>query len=418
MKVRISTLMEYLLIISCFLLTQVPYYLSIPVLSDGWKSRYIIFVMAVVLYLCYIQNIAGIRNKTRKMCKSLWIYMVFMLIGLIGEYIFVLIKYNIGIINSFVASINFFYILFFLILIYSFVIHDGIYVMFERLNNLSVFVLLVYYVAYFLYKLAGINIFKVSIRFESVRLEAPFFFGILLIYNFWHYIQYRTKKNLWMFIFLAFAVYVMSGTRVEMLACTGGLLLCFLTKRKSTGKQFFLIVLLFILVGVLFNLGIFNSILSSFGETSNEYLSTKIRLEAIDYFNGYLKNNPLFGMGFLRGGINNSWDRILYGVNGKYVFADLGLYGFVMKTGLCSLLLAGIPLIRLIYLFLVSQMKNRVGEYSVLLAGLFAYFVICQVSLAFTDVQRGLVLPIIWALFEYCTYQNRENGIKRSKKVI
>lgn len=414
MKVRVSTIIEYLLIISCFLLTRIPEYLSIPILSDGWKSRYIIFVIALMICLFYLQNIAGLKNKTKEMCKSLWTYMLFMMIGLIGEYIFVLKRYNIGIINSFVASINFFYVIFFVALIYSFVIHNGIYTIFERLNNLSIFVLLVYCFAFFLYKLVGLNIFKVSVRYGSVRLDAPFFFGILLIYNFWYYIQFGKKKNLWMFVLLALAVYVMSGTRMEMLACTGGLLICFLAKRKSMGKQFLLIVVLFIAAGVLLNLGVFDSIISSFGESSSQYLSTKIRLEAIEYFNNCLEQNPLFGMGFIRGGVNSSWDRILYGPRGKYVFSDLGLYGFIMKTGLCSMLLIGIPLVRLIYLFFISQTKKRTGEHSALLAGLFSYFVICQVSLAFTDIQRGLVLPIIWALFEYCNYQSSERGINNS----
>lgn len=411
MKIKISTIVEYLFLASCLLLTNIPQYLSIPFFSKGWNCRYIVFAFAVLSAILYFQNCVGLKTKAKKYCVILWLYFPIMLVGLLLEYLFASYTYDASILDSIISSINFYYILFIPIILYTFENHNGIYSLFERLNKISIFVLVIYFTAYFLYQILGLNVFGVSIRFNSIRLNTPFFFGILLIYNFWMCIQFKSKKNLIMAILIALFIFIMSGTRMEMLACVGGLLFCFISRKRSVQMQFITMIALLVIIGILYINGVFDSFLASFGEGSSEYMSTKIRMEAIEYFQGYLNENPFFGMGFLRAGIRGSWDTIIYGYWGKYVFSDLGIYGFILKTGFCSLLLIGIPLIRILYLFVVSQRKNTANNYSALLSGLLAYFLLCQISLSFTDMQRGLVLPVIWAVFEYCVFNEKNKGV-------
>lgn len=415
MKIKISNIVEYLFLGSCLLLTNIPQYLSIPFLSKGWNCRYIVFAFAVLSAILYLQNCVGLKTKTKKYCVILWLYFPIMLIGLLLEYMFASYTYDESIFDSIIASINFYYIFFIPVILYTFENHNGIYSLFERLNKISMFILVIYFTAYFLYLILRLNVFGVPIRFNNIRLNTPFFFGILLIYNFWMFIQFKSKKNLILAILILLFVFIMSGTRMEMLACVGGLLFCFVSKKRSVQTQFVLMIALLVLIGILYVNGIFDSFLASFKEGSSEYLSTKIRMEAIEYFNGFFNKNPFFGMGFLRAGINNSWDTIIYGYWDKYVFSDLGLYGFILKTGFCSLLLIGIPLIRILYLFVVSQRKATANNYSALLSGLLAYFLLCQISLSFTDVQRGLVLPIIWAVFEYCVYNEKLRSLNHEE---
>lgn len=386
--------------------TNFSYIIPIPGLNDVGNWRFLCLIVSLFGFFYYV-------IFTKKLIKKyfnrnlVYLYSILFFLGMTTLFIYSTSKYNQSIFDVLISSEGQFYVFLVFVFVYIFS-KTGVDKFFNKLTNVTWFLLIVYFIAFVIYSLAGINIFNVGIRYNHLRLDPPFFAGVVFIYNLYRAFTHKDKKSFLFVIVYMIYLFTLTGTRMEMIASLIGAVSTYVYSKKGSSKKFFLFIGIAFLLSAAYSLGMFDFIINSFDVSSENGLSTSIRLLAIEYFMDFYNNSPFTGMGYVRGGVNSGWDRILYGVNGKYVFSDVGLLGFYLKTGVCSLLLIGIPIIRVFYLFFKAAADKK-NIYSCFLVGLFTYFLVCQTTLAVTDVQRCLLLPLIWGVFEFCV--NRKGSL-------
>ena len=383
---------------------------KIPVIGDVGNWRFLMLVFAFIVCVFYSINKFNFKKYTR-MCNGWYsAYVIIFLLCMCVLSVWSMNTYGQSIFDVLIASEGQYYVLLLPAFMYVYFRTDNLSKFFKILNYLLILILLLYGFATLLYMTTGSNIFGVSIRFGRLRLDPPFFAGILLVYNLWNYLSNHSKASFVIgFIYLIY-LFTMSGTRMEMIASVAAVIMTILVTKKGFGWQSLLVFALGVGIAIANSMGIFDLILESFSETSLTFgVSTRVRMEALDYFSSFQLEHPFVGMGYVRGGMNTAWDYILYGPYGKYVFSDIGLIGFFYKTGFLSLLIIGIPLMRIIYLFFQtwkSGQRNNKNSFLPVMAGTIAYIAICQISLSITDVQRSMLLPFIWAFFEYIHFKS------------
>lgn len=408
MKIKISNLYSIVICLLCFAMTDKLSILPIPFINNIWNWRFACFLLGCITFFSFFGNVWNINGKSKPYFKVYKFYIPFFFLAMIILFVYSMQSYNESIYDVLIASMGQFYVLLFPAIIYIYIKEDGIEDFFELLNKMLIIVVLLYVFANILYLGSGINIFKVSLRYGHLRFDPPFFGGILCLYNLWKYIIDRKRYNLFLVIGYLLYLFTMSGTRAEMISLVVALILEVLIFRKNIDNQIIVIAITIIAITIANYCGLFDRIIDSFGQSSDLSLSTSVRMEALEYFKAIQKKTPLVGMGYIRGKVKLSWDNILYGPYDKYVFSDVGVLGFFYKTGYLSFIIIGIPFARIIYLYIktiIKRSKNKLNQCNALLTSIFVYFSICQVSLSVTDVQRSLLLPIVWATFEYIAYK-------------
>lgn len=409
MKASLSKIIITVLLIYSLLSTSCISFVSMaPIIGDLGNWRFLIFVFSILSFVFYITNKFRFRTYTKK-CIHFFDYYAFAFwVCMLIISLWSMNKYGESILDIIITSEGQYYIFLVPAFIYVFFRNKNEEIIFEKLNILLVIVITIYVFVNVLYLVASINLFNLASRFGHLRFDPPAFGGIILIYNLWLCLTRKKIKPLLIFCYYLIFLFTMSGTRMEMIASISAVVVTILVIRKGVGPQMIFIIALSFAIAIMSQHGIFDIIIQSFDTSNSLGVSTRVRLEAIEYFTSIYTKNPLFGMGYVRGGVNKNWDYILYGPVGKYVFSDLGLYGFYLKTGMFSFVFAGIPIIRIIYIFIcicISRAKKYNEKMIPLLAGLVTYMIICQISLSITDIQRSIMLPIYWAFFEYVYYK-------------
>jgi hypothetical protein len=179
----------------------------------------------------------------------------------------------------------------------------------------------------------------------------------------------------------------------------------FFSERKGI-KYTAIVVILIAVFYMVFNNKI-DEILSIFSIESELGSSTIARLNAIEYFSSYTKDNPLMGMGIVR---PNRTDLMLIfsGPTGTSYFDDLGLMGGFYKLGILGLIIHLLPLFRM--LFLCIKIYRYKLPLSSLIIGIMAFILVSQVSLNYLDFQRVVIASFYWAMMEYY-YRKKKDEI-------
>lgn len=217
------------------------------------------------------------------------------------------------------------------------------------------------------------------------------------------------KRRLLYGLFAALGVFVLvyyGQTRMDMisLAACAVAMLFFAGSKKPIYR-----VLLIVAFIVFLFYDYADVILESFSEKSDKGASTIARLGAIDYFYSVFKEDPLMGMGFIRPR-NAYLRRIWTGPRGVFYFSDLGALGHLMQYGIIGVALYILPLARMIYITI--QLLRRRRSESVWAIGVIAYILVSQVSLNYTEYQRGPGSVAYWAVME-SLYKGEEYGFSR-----
>ncbi|MCR5721534.1 MAG: O-antigen ligase family protein [Lachnospiraceae bacterium] len=217
------------------------------------------------------------------------------------------------------------------------------------------------------------------------------------------------KKRLLYGLFAALGVFVLiyyGQTRMDMisLAACAVAMLFFAGSKKPIYR-----VLLIVAFIVFLFYDYADVILESFSEKGDKGASTIARLGAIDYFYSVFKEDPLMGMGFIRPR-NAYLRRIWTGPRGVFYFSDLGALGHLMQYGIIGVALYILPLARMIYIT-IQLLRQRRSE-SVWAIGVIAYILVSQVSLNYTEYQRGPGSVAYWAVME-SLYKGEEYGFSR-----
>ena len=375
--------------------------LGIPILSDDGNARVVMSVLTIFIFLLAHQKryLVNIKKYTDPYFnKYIRILTVILLIhGVYGS-----IRYGQSAFDMYIVLIGYT----FLLLVYPALMWLDLdekkffrFITYATCLYAFITVVQVLFVNYF-----GISLIKTlrgSVRNGRVRITMPAICSILTIFSFYKVLNEKKRRlsNIFIFILLLGTLVWIDQTRMAILAIICGLGAAILTKkRQHADRTLAAYIVIAILIAVAFNSGVFDSFLASFSANSKESSSTSVRLQAIEYFWTFFKNNPILGMGYIRP-VSSDLVSIWSGPLRKFYLNDLGAIGLLCRVGLTSIIIYWIPLIRM-FVVAFRALKYRAVESS-LLIGLSVYVAVTSISLVYTDQERLLWFGMIMAIFEF-----------------
>ncbi|MBC2582927.1 hypothetical protein HGI79_22260, partial [Clostridium sp. DJ247] len=218
------------------------------------------------------------------------------------------------------------------------------------------------------------------------------------------------KKNGWTLIYYLNAVFgliyliFVCQTRVLLISILISLFGILIFKSHSDVRKKIVYTLLICCALTLFmNTSFVKDFFESFNDT--QYAgSVYARREAIEYYVGKVKTNPINGMGMLYDDPNSNLYYVLHGPQGYLYTTDVGIVGLASILGLFGLLWY----IALIFkLFRMTFIYNKFKKFEVSINNIGILIFLCATSftLIVTDPQRILLLPLIMIVIEY-NYRN------------
>lgn len=213
-----------------------------------------------------------------------------------------------------------------------------------------------------------------------------------------------TGKDRYKFIWSVILIYILwynaviYQSRAELLICLIPTVFMYLMFKRKQANIFALKYLVLIL-GIVFIItsGIFKRFIDTFSLGSSMGGSTRLRIEAFQYYLSYFKNNIITGIGFLDNS-NAVTLAILRGPSGNRYLDDLGIIGFIFQFGLLGLIILVFIYRRIICIFLSVKDNDK----KTLLCGLIILFTCMNfMSACPFDGNRMIIVPFMLAIFEY-----------------
>lgn len=191
------------------------------------------------------------------------------------------------------------------------------------------------------------------------------------------------------------------------------LVICYTTymlKKKSFSKKMFVGFIILILCAVLMNTAYVSNIIDSFSVNGHFAGSTTARQASIVYYSALFLDNPLFGLGALWSGCNQTLS-VLRGPIGHSYLEDLGGLGGIFRFGILGLILYVLIIVRMLKSILYLRKRaNLLQDNSFMLLG--SLFVGGILFLLNIDWFYGLIafgMPFMLTIFEYYTIQVKIN---------
>lgn len=363
--------------------------------------------------------------KKHPLYSVITVYIIFCLFLLI---VFSLLKYNQSFFDIWTKFYHFFSLTLVVPLLYKLETDKGIKKIINTILFCSTVFSLICLLQSKLYNsgghivLPGLTSDMISIRTGKLRLSANsvFHLGFIILLSkisdvtksFW---QKRIDILLFIIHFLTVIFVFMSRSLLVIFIVT--FIFIYLANTQSS-KLFRLIILGIGSVCAIHFLDI-SSFIDSFSvdTTAGTALSTSNRLEALEYFTGVFRSNPIFGMGFIRESLLQ-YRQLLHGPNLTYYVTDIGFLGLLGESGI----LGGLIFIFLTYYLyikirIINSNKLFIDSYSYSLAyGLFSFWLLTSISLIVTNPRYSVSMPFIIAIEIFISERSIQNRRSRSNE--
>lgn len=366
-----------------------------------YKAMYLTAAIGMI-FICFIRiNKMRTRKGSQRFIYS---YSIIVFLFLIFEYIYTVRLYG-GLQTAYeYANYNKCYVFVFLLipLLYIMTIDDN----FENILNsvmllttITLGLMLVHALLYQWYQIEFLHIgiyAKKMIRNDRFRMwDLSSLEGLAIIYGMYRILFVKQKKIRYMIqTIICFAVLVyVEQTRMMLIALVASIMVMIMMKPCKTANGILAKGAFIAIVGVVSaTLMIPRLIISFSGEDS---ISITNRLIELEFVYRILRERGIFGLGI----ISHDWQHYLYyhGIYSSVHLDDIGLIGYIAQTGIWSVALFIIPMIRMLKILLNTH-KN---EFSVFLWSIYIYLVITSSTLFVLNSQRILMWPFCLALFEF-----------------
>lgn len=142
--------------------------------------------------------------------------------------------------------------------------------------------------------------------------------------------------------------------------------------------------------------------------------SVSARERAIDLYMSQFYENPLLGMGFIRGVEGTDLYYLLRGTSGNLTRTDVGFIGYLNTFGIIGAILFVLLFFKVfrVILFLISK-KIMINYLEVL--GLFGFFTLSSVNLIAFDPQRIFYFVLYLSFVSYIYYINKYHNESKVK---
>ncbi len=253
------------------------------------------------------------------------------------------------------------------------------------------------------FNFTGIRLFalnQLASKTNNIRLDFGLLFPLLIIYLFSMVLtRYNFRILLLLIVSLCMELYI-QNVRVMELSFIACFIIMWIVAEKKIQKRLVKNIIICLVVILLGYMGVITDIINGFSidpEINKNYTSSLARVEAIEYYLMYLRENPIFGMGW----INRTTPylaTIASGPKGTYHFDDLGIMGQLFRQGIVGSITYLLYVGRMLYISikLPDNCKNKV-----FVVGVCTYIFATLVSLNVFDVQRVLAATFYVAIVEY-----------------
>ena len=242
------------------------------------------------------------------------------------------------------------------------------------------------------------NMQYIQMRGGSLRLaRTSTFISVSTIIALSNYIkEFKNQKKFFSINFLSFvfgliSIFWVGMTRISELAVvvSGGIIIILSFKKyMKVLVSVFLVVCLPI---------IYQTIMDFYYSfySKETVLGTEVRTEGYSYFLSHMFDGKIFGMGLVT---SERYHSLLYGAEGRFILSDLGYIGYIGIFGICGIVFL-LYLFRTVMKTIKKTYQNQLLPQYPEVIGYLLFFGISGISLAFTDAQRCLYLPIMIILY-------------------
>lgn len=416
MRIRIGSNVSIWIIFIVLLSMHLLYLMKLPI--DSVMYSYITWAMSFAAYLYFYKGIKKIKKTDGTFLTKIFFYIFCVQIILS---IYSIRTYGETILDMLICAGEYFILLLTYVIMLSFY-KDGEEFLLNRVYIIELIYILIVLICSFFYNKWGVSLFaftlsKDGLKYGRIRLGLGPLGALFFIYSFKKIL--RKEKILFSIFSLLIGLlglFYSEMTRANQIAIIATLFCMWIFNReggiRNTIKYF-----VFIIGAVFFfNSELFTRIINSF--SSNEVInsqasSTVARINAIEYFSKYTRDNPLMGMGWVRP-YTPRLTRIWAGPNEAAFFDDIGFLGQFFRLGILGASYYVIILIRMIYIIwrLDKNDKNKL-----VLIGILFYLICTMPSLNCFDGQRILAMPFYLAIYEYSymTHKNMKSLVKTSR---
>lgn len=421
-KRKTGSMVTIFIYVTIFMWHHFFYLFSVPEYVEAilWKKHLDMLITGVsILIIIYFRvchwNMLSIYTK--------WIMPYFGVVSLtmLAQTIFSQYIYSRqSIIITLQEGANFSAIIMALPLIIMFIYHNGTEKFFSFLNFITFiwYLLIIFQVVhmmtkgFYLWDFANYTQSEVDKMFYFVRIPLGIIGNVMIIYNF--SALYESGKHLnnkgFSIVQLSlglFCLVFVQQTRGYIIAVVFGFLSIIALGKKKTSTKIKEIILIIVLLLFIINNGILGKFLESFDLHSSRGGSTKARLYAIGYYIECFMRNPMFGNGFAG---TQYYNYVEHGPQGIAYYNDVGIFGLIAQTGICSITLYIMPVVHMIktsYVIYKKEADKKIAFFSV---GLMSYIIASSGTLIITDSGRAIFFPIVMAYLEYhkikCTHKS------------
>lgn len=200
-----------------------------------------------------------------------------------------------------------------------------------------------------------------------------------------------------------YALVFVEQTRVAILAFFVSAVLTILIKRQKFDQKCVVILALMVVMLWGYRLPQVQYIIQSLLPNSNEYISDQItisvRQENIAYRLGFIRDNPLFGMGIIRA-LSSELKSIAYGPQGLYFSSDVGVIDTFVSFGIFGIIMIVAIWVKW-FKKVIFLVKNRLIGYNAWYIGVVVYYLITSLTLGYFATSFIMCFVITNAILDF-----------------
>lgn len=386
------------------------------------RSKWIA-ILAIILALLY-------SNSNKKLFSYINKYLIALCISVCIMWIYALVKYqDQRFITTYGRGAHYLFLFLIIPLLYIVYSEQSLDGIMGFTNAVTIIMYVVILFVSLFYECFGKLLFsyattEVITRNGKLYIGAGPFAGIITIYNL-YILLFNKKENshrtFWaaieVFLFIANFLFVEQSRVYEVVMLFSIGILLFYSTQNLKHKILMIFFILFG-IGLYYYFGIIDNFIQTFNVVGENSGSTLARMGGYKYyFNQFIKN-PIFGIGFAGENeyynlVHGNGDFILRGKIVRYRYSDVGIAGLLAQTGIFSIIIYVIPIVRMI--FITGKIKRN-GERKVFgfLCSMLGYLLISSLTLIITDQERILAYPLIIVIFEYFNYNFQHKSFTTS----
>lgn len=342
--------------------------------------------------------------------------------------IYSMIAYGYSLTQLLIISRKYFFVLYAYPIVYIFSMDDDMFKFINGIYWISMVLLAIKTVTWYLYNFKGMTIFSGLLlqysegwtRNGLVRLDAGALFGITLCLTLYYCM---VKKQLFYWIMLAFIYFYLifvTQFRFQIIVSIVITVYCYYYASNSSKKKAIRLMIISLAIIIFILSGGLDYLLGLFSLNGVEKGSTEARLLTIEHYWSLIKRkNAILGVGFLSSYTSKAFDILRRSDTDRFWLEDLGILGGFFTFGVMALALYG----KLFYASIkkvIDPCSDRMTNYDscIFVKSIVLYMIVSCVLLNIFDAQRIWGVPFYLSIIFFSENASEKIVTKKSTRHI